>query len=257
MLNQILSYILLGFLLLAAVMALYLPFYFIFRKRIPFIRQICVVLLIGSVLVVLCATLLLSIFAIVDMGYPLFQRVHLINWIPLSWLVKPWTMGREKMLAQIVANILMLVPLGFLLPIVFAQLRRFWKTVLCVFLLMLTIEFFQYWIGSSADIDDLIQNTLGAMIGYGLFALFSQQLGCKAWWHKALNHPCSHRCSAQINAVRSCLKKEKLTVMHGYFCQFKQRIRRFAGSNAINSERRAGKNLLGMLLMNLKHASIY
>lgn len=82
------------------------------------------------------------------------------------------------------ANIFMFVPMGFITPVAFKEVRFFPKTILCVVAFSFCIEFIQYFIGRSADIDDLILNTLGGIIGYGIYALFSKCLGEKRFWRK-------------------------------------------------------------------------
>lgn len=52
------------------------------------------------------------------------------------------------------------------MPIVFKRFTSFKKTFQFVFLFSFFIEFTQYFIGRSADIDDLILNTLGGVIGF-------------------------------------------------------------------------------------------
>ena len=78
-------------------------------------------------------------------------------------------------------NILMLVPFGFGLP--FITRLRFGKTVTYGALFSLAIECLQWLTGHLAgttfrvaDINDLIFNTVGAAIGYLLFALFTRLL---------------------------------------------------------------------------------
>lgn len=39
-----------------------------------------------------------------------------------------------------------------------------------------SIEFIQYFIGRSADIDDLILNTLGGMLGFGVYLMTDKWL---------------------------------------------------------------------------------
>lgn len=46
------------------------------------------------------------------------------------------------------------------------------------------IEFVQYFTGRSCDIDDLMFNTLGGVLGYGLFVLISKLFGNKEFWKK-------------------------------------------------------------------------
>ena len=48
--------------------------------------------------------------------------------------------------------------------------------MLIVFLTTFGIEFLQYFMGRSADIDDVITNFLGGLIGYILFLAFNKLL---------------------------------------------------------------------------------
>ena len=73
----------------------------------------------------------------------------------------------------------MFIPFGLLCPVVFKRTRAWWKTVLTAFGTSFLIEFIQYFIGRSCDIDDLIMNTLGACIGYAAFVLCSKAISKK------------------------------------------------------------------------------
>ncbi len=74
---------------------------------------------------------------------------------------------------NLAGNLLLLLPIGIFLPILWIKVRSFWKTVIIGASTSLSIELLQYalaylgfgW-GRAADIDDLILNTLGVMIGY-------------------------------------------------------------------------------------------
>lgn len=69
-------------------------------------------------------------------------------------------------------NVLLFVPLGFLLPILFAKARRFSTTIVWTMLASLTIELTQ--LGTrlgSFDVDDLILNVLGGSIGYAVWTM--------------------------------------------------------------------------------------
>lgn len=46
------------------------------------------------------------------------------------------------------------------------------------------IEFVQYFIGRSADIDDLMLNTLGGILGYFIYVAFSNMFKDKNIWKK-------------------------------------------------------------------------
>ena len=52
---------------------------------------------------------------------------------------------------------------------------------------LLAIETLQYFTGRSADIDDVLLNLLGGMLGYGLFALLRVRLSDRPWFCAALD----------------------------------------------------------------------
>lgn len=73
-------------------------------------------------------------------------------------------------------NILLFIPFGFLLPLLWGRYRPFWKTISCGFLLSLAIEFSQLFSRRISDIDDLLMNTLGAFAGWLLWLLLRKCL---------------------------------------------------------------------------------
>lgn len=81
--------------------------------------------------------------------------------------------GRGDYFRQIILNIIMTIPFGFLFPIINKK-SMFLKTILCTFLLSLCIELLQPLIDGarSSDITDLITNTIGGAVGYVCFLLF-------------------------------------------------------------------------------------
>ena len=77
-------------------------------------------------------------------------------------------------MVQIFINFLLLAPLGFLLPVQFRKFQSFPRTALTVLVVALLIETLQYFIGRSADIDDVIINTVGGIFGYLCFMLYAK-----------------------------------------------------------------------------------
>lgn len=72
-------------------------------------------------------------------------------------------------LRQGLANILMFVPGGFLIAAAFPQFRN-WRRILILGAgCSLTIEVIQFLIGRIADVDDVLMNSFGAVLGFGLF----------------------------------------------------------------------------------------
>ena len=71
---------------------------------------------------------------------------------------------------QILYNILAFVPLGILLPMLGRRFQRLKIILLCGFLLSVLIESTQFLLHLGwCDIDDVINNTAGAVIGYGMW----------------------------------------------------------------------------------------
>ena len=70
-------------------------------------------------------------------------------------------------------NILLFVPFGFLLPFIWSDTAGLKYTVLSGLSLSLLIEISQLFNNRRTDIDDLLLNTLGTLIGYLLFRIFT------------------------------------------------------------------------------------
>ena len=80
--------------------------------------------------------------------------------------------SRREAAINIVGNLSMFIPTGVLLPILYKRLDRFWKVLLAGAGLSFVIEMLQLLFpGSVTDLDDLILNTAGAAIGYGIYKL--------------------------------------------------------------------------------------
>lgn len=70
---------------------------------------------------------------------------------------------------QLMANVLMFIPGGFLLAAVCPRIRHWKGIVICGAGCSAAIEIIQFFIGRIADIDDVLMNSLGAAIGFALF----------------------------------------------------------------------------------------
>jgi glycopeptide antibiotics resistance protein len=76
-------------------------------------------------------------------------------------------------ITNLLGNLLMFMPMGMALPVLFdKKFNKLWKVVAFVIALVLIIETIQFiTFTGSADIDDLILNTIGAIIGYGIIKI--------------------------------------------------------------------------------------
>ncbi len=146
-----------------------------FYNNIKYIKVIFAVLLIAYLLLLAYLTLLSKYY-----GREVEHRS--INLIPFRTIVDFLTSGYDMrpIITNLVGNIAAFMPMGFLFPIVFKQLDRLQKIVFVALLSSLTIEVAQYILRVGAsDIDDLILNVLGAIVGYWVFRLIALSLSNK------------------------------------------------------------------------------
>lgn len=81
-----------------------------------------------------------------------------------------WNQFSAREWRNIILNILMFVPFGFLLPVGIKKCRRFWVTYLAGLTFTIIIEITQLVSRRGIfEIDDIIDNFWGAMIGYGIY----------------------------------------------------------------------------------------
>ena len=71
-------------------------------------------------------------------------------------------------------NIILFVPLGFFLPLLYKKYRHIGSVALVGFLLSLSIEIVQMFGRGATDINDLITNTVGACLGFFIYQLLSK-----------------------------------------------------------------------------------
>lgn len=135
-----------------------------------------------------------------------FQSLFLLNWLsPNHLILKGHTAAQGINLIPLVAlrlvdvktsllNILLFIPFGFGLPFITKLQMR--KVVIAGALFSVTIELLQLLTGimahmtfRTADINDLIFNTIGAAIGYLLFIWFMRIYRHYSRKWKILRHP--------------------------------------------------------------------
>lgn len=85
---------------------------------------------------------------------------------------------REGLIAQtileILGNIIMFLPLGFFLPLLWKKFSSPKTVIIFGAFLSLLIEITQSFSFRGADIDDIILNTIGALTGYWLYYLINK-----------------------------------------------------------------------------------
>ncbi len=98
-----------------------------------------------------------------------------INLIPFLYLTD-YDVKREAFI-NIIGNVSLFIPTGIILPILYKRLDTFWKVLLAGAGISLCIELVQLALPNSVtDIDDLILNTTGVIIGYAIFSLIRRMI---------------------------------------------------------------------------------
>lgn len=158
-----------GALLVAAVM------YFVFRQAVLKRREKPAgIKILAEFLLVCWFVLFLYITQVKSFGNGLGE---LYNLKPLQPFRTAFRYGSNNagMVWQILLNILMFVPLGFLLPMVFPRKCATWPKVLLVsFATTLATELLQLISMRGTDIDDIIANTIGGLCGFSLFLILRE-----------------------------------------------------------------------------------
>ena len=200
-----------------------LSYYFTYSSLLPALAAVCILAYVpygvyvtrvngprsglyhlAKCLLGLCAASLL--YLTIFFFYPnitFHPAEHHLNLRPFIWVTECYTAGPRVMAAQLLLNIAMFLPYGLLLPVAAHKLRSLPATATVVLLTTMGIETVQYFIGRSADVDDVIMNFLGGVLGYGCFYLLNRSLADRVWWQKTMGlqgagHPLAVRAGVTV-----------------------------------------------------------
>lgn len=114
-------------------------------------------------------------------GLAVFSKEHLemINVVPFRTLLgfadklNSSSINLSIVVQNLLANLLMFIPMGTALPVLFpSKFNKLWKVSLFIGCFVLVVEIVQFLtFCGSADIDDLILNTISGTIGYGIIQI--------------------------------------------------------------------------------------
>lgn len=100
----------------------------------------------------------------------------IINIVPIKETINTFMhseTGMRNSLRNLIGNILVFMPLGFFIPLLFDKFNNLKKVLKVGCLSSLAIELSQLFVGSNVcDIDDVIYNTLGALAGFICYKTF-------------------------------------------------------------------------------------
>lgn len=88
------------------------------------------------------------------------------------YLLYPHLLGPYAVLTNLIGNVVGFLPFGAILPVLKRNMRSFWKILLLSFEFSAMIEVTQLLTRlGSFDVDDIILNTAGGVLGYGVFCV--------------------------------------------------------------------------------------
>lgn len=131
-----------------------------------------------SVLLFILYVLLLVYFLFFseEYGRAAGERMYRYNLVPFVEIRRFWVYRRQlgmfAVITNIFGNVIGFIPYGFILPVITHKCRSGFFIIASGFALSLLVETVQLVAKVGCfDVDDLILNTLGAAIGYILFAV--------------------------------------------------------------------------------------
>ena len=128
------------------------------EKKFPWGKVVLWLAFAGYVMIVLYATLMRM------SGMRIQYNLHLFK----AWR-EAWNNYSIKNIANVLLNVAMFVPFGFLLPLLWKPCKKWYVAIPSGFVFSLLIELIQLLTRRGVcDVDDLFCNTLGAVIGYFL-----------------------------------------------------------------------------------------
>ena len=102
----------------------------------------------------------------------IMENINLVPFYTLKDYISMLKSGETRRITylaiiNLVGNVIMFVPLGFLLPFIYKRAKSFAGCMVTSFIILLCVEVTQLitFLGSF-DIDDLLLNMVGAFIGY-------------------------------------------------------------------------------------------
>lgn len=111
---------------------------------------------------------LVAVYALVGMPNVSYVRFDLtLNLIPIVGMIND--------LRSNILNVLLFVPLGIMLPILWEKYRGIKDTVRFGFGMSLAIELLQILTFRATDINDLITNTAGTLLGYSVASILMKK----------------------------------------------------------------------------------
>lgn len=117
-----------------------------------------------EIILLLFVTYILVLFELVTGGDVEFGG---INWMPFKEILR-YDVGSPAFYRQVIGNIALFIPFGFFATN-YSKLSKIRHIAFVTFITSTTIEIVQRFIGRSFDVDDILLNVIGGILGFLIF----------------------------------------------------------------------------------------
>ena len=118
-----------------------------------------------TILAIILTAYIIFLLDIALFRFPATRPV--VNWVPFRSMIHDWQNGGWGFVVNFLGNLVAFLPMGLFPPLIRLRPTALWQVALFSLAISFTIEAGQYISGRRVpDVDDLILNTLGGVLGY-------------------------------------------------------------------------------------------
>lgn len=150
---------------ISSVVIITLRIWYIIKNKKPFLLYHELIML-SFMLYIMC------LFYVVTSPDDLSTIYNSYNLIPFKEMFR-YTLMSRLFIKNVLGNLFMFIPLGFFSSYIL-KIHKSYQSLLFVSIVSLTIELTQLSIGRVFDIDDIILNVIGGLLGYFLYQINHQ-----------------------------------------------------------------------------------
>ena len=107
------------------------------------------------------------------------EHLQMINIIPFKTIIgyvqrlANHTINTDIVVRNIMVNLILFLPMGMSIPVLCEKrINKFWEFLIFILVITFAIEIIQFFtMRGTADIDDIILNSIGGCIGYGIIQI--------------------------------------------------------------------------------------
>ena len=120
--------------------------------------------------------IILFIIYIIILFYIISKPIYtynIINLKPFKEILR-YNINNKLFIKNVIGNILLFIPFSLFITY-YLNIKKLYINLILSFILSLTIELIQIYIGRVFDIDDIILNLISSIIGYYIYKVFKKK----------------------------------------------------------------------------------